>query len=63
MEKNNDKPRPGSKEAIAAGCKCPVMDNSYGKGYMGIPGIYVYSANCKLHDEFFPERKEDESDN
>lgn len=25
------------------------MDNSYGKGYMGIQDIYVYSGACKLH--------------
>ena len=26
------KPNPGTKEAIDAGCICPVLDNNYGKG-------------------------------
>ena len=26
---------PGSDEAIAAGCTCPVIDNGHGRGYMG----------------------------
>jgi hypothetical protein len=26
------KPNPGTKEAIEAGCICPVLDNNYGKG-------------------------------
>lgn len=40
---------PGSPEAVNLGCKCPRMDNAHGKGYMGIPGIYVYSDDCPLH--------------
>ena len=42
-------PRPGSREALEQGCKCPVMDNEYGKGYMGIDGLYVYTLSCPLH--------------
>ena len=26
------------------------MDNHHGAGYMGIPGIYVYSGDCTLHN-------------
>jgi hypothetical protein len=48
MEQSN-KPNPGSKAAINAGCTCPVMDNEYGVGYMGMEGVYIYSAGCKLH--------------
>ena len=44
-----DKPNPGSKAAIDAGCTCPVMDNEYGAGYMGMEGVFIYSAGCKLH--------------
>lgn len=40
---------PGSKEAGMAGCRCPVMDNSYGKGYMMQEGIFVISGNCPIH--------------
>lgn len=25
------------------------MDNAHGRGYMGVPGIYVYSGDCPLH--------------
>lgn len=41
--------KPGSREAIVAGCKCPVLDNGHGSGYMGQPGIFVYSCGCPLH--------------
>jgi hypothetical protein len=44
-----NKPNPGSKAAIDAGCTCPVTDNGYGAGYMGMEGVYIYSAGCKLH--------------
>jgi hypothetical protein len=45
----SDKPNPGSKAAIQKGCTCPVIDNEYGAGYMGMEGVYIYSAGCKLH--------------
>jgi hypothetical protein len=44
-----NKPNPGSKAAIDAGCTCPVMDNEYGEGYIGMEDIFVYSGGCKLH--------------
>lgn len=42
-------PRPGSREALDAGCKCPVLDNAHGAGYMGVKGTYVYNSDCELH--------------
>ena len=42
-------PNPATKEAIKAGCICPVMDNEYGRGYMGQEGVFVYNANCPVH--------------
>lgn len=42
-------PPPGSDEAQAAGCICPVIDNGHGRGYMGIPGVYVYRDGCLVH--------------
>lgn len=44
-----DRPNPGSDEAVAIGCICARMDNGYGKGYMGQPGIYVYTVGCPVH--------------
>lgn len=48
-------PNPGTKEAIDQGCKCPVMDNCYGKGYHWYPGKeieqFIYSEECNLHTE------------
>jgi hypothetical protein len=41
-------PTPGSKEAIALGCTCPIMDNSNGSGYLG-SGQFWMSEGCKLH--------------
>ena len=46
---------PGSEEAIAAGCTCPVIDNAYGKGCMGGvtddkgQTVYIFSGDCPLH--------------
>ena len=47
-------PAPGSDAAIKMGCKCPVMDNNNGKGYMGLEGVFVYNLDCKVHQ---PKRK------
>lgn len=44
---------PGSDEAIKAGCKCPVLDNAHGKGYMGVEGVFVYSELCGIHGHEF----------
>lgn len=52
--KKNSLP-PGSDEAIAAGCVCPVLDNAHGKGYMGGAKdengetVYILSWACPLH--------------
>lgn len=43
-------PKPGSPEAVAMSCSCPILDNAHGKGYMGQPGIYVYTEGCPVHD-------------
>lgn len=43
-------PSPGSKEAIAQGCCCPVLDNAHGKGIMwnGKPAFWI-TEDCPLH--------------
>jgi hypothetical protein len=53
---SESKPMPGSKEAIEAGCNCPVMDNRHG---LGIPMVnpetkevqfaYWMTADCIIH--------------
>lgn len=40
---------PRSEAALKAGCRCPVMDNSHGKGYLGMKGIFVQNLNCPVH--------------
>lgn len=47
---------PGSEKAIEAGCECPVMDNSYGQGWMGTDD-YIFNMECPLHGERFDERE------
>ncbi len=42
-------PTPGSSEAVVRGCRCAVLDNARGRGYMGQPGIFVVTGNCPLH--------------
>lgn len=44
--------KPGSIEAFAAGCKCPRMDNRWGRGiYDDENGVaqFVTAQNCPLH--------------
>ena len=46
---------PGSDEAIAAGCTCPVIDNGHGRGCMGGVKdeqgrtVFVIRLDCPLH--------------
>lgn len=46
-------PPPGSPEAQAQHCTCPVMDNQYGRGYRYVESaktrLYVINADCPLH--------------
>jgi hypothetical protein len=49
-------PPPGSDEALELSCICPVLDNSHGKGFMGVEGYYVYAEGCPLH----PMQKDEE---
>ena len=44
-------PNPGSNEALALSCSCGILDNEYGQGYMGNPGVFCISGNCPLHRE------------
>lgn len=43
-----DAPSPGSNEAIDAGCRCPVLDNSHGWGFRK-EGEFIISLGCPLH--------------
>jgi hypothetical protein len=60
------KPNPGTKEAIEAGCTCPVMDNNYGKGIPiktkdgTIQTAYWMEDNCPLHG--LPELKAEDGE-
>ena len=49
-DQENKPPNPGSDAAIDAGCLCPVLDNAHGKGYMCIPGVFVYTESCPVHN-------------
>ena len=55
---------PGTQEAIDEGCICPTMDNEYGRGYMGIEGIFVHRLDCPVHTlDFESEKKMNLSEN
>jgi hypothetical protein len=47
--KNGKPPNPGSPEAIALGCKCPVLDNHNGTGSDYGPGTFWYTDGCPVH--------------
>ena len=43
-------PNPGSDDAVAQGCKCPVMDNCRGRGIPASGGVcFYYSDDCPMH--------------
>lgn len=44
-------PPPGSVASWPLGCRCEVVNNGFGKGYvdMGVPGWYYIAVNCPLH--------------
>ena len=45
---------PGSKEAVEAGCLCPIIDNNKGIGaYMRADGqpVWWYNGDCPIHGE------------
>lgn len=50
-------PAPGSPEAIAQGCTCPVLDNGHGKGYLGDGERFgwIISEDCPVHGSKFEE--------
>lgn len=58
------KPNPGSEEAQAKGCACPVYDNHFGKGFrVGGKGElqFWYSNDCKMHGGFLPKNRKKKS--
>lgn len=44
-------PNPGSDEALADGCLCPVIDNGHGRGLdVGRPERqFIFDGHCRLH--------------
>ena len=42
-------PKPGSREAVALGCRCPVFDSHFGRGYDGERFGWVFNAECDVH--------------
>lgn len=56
-------PIPGSDEAGAQGCRCPVLDNNHGRfppwqagpdAPANDPRSYLISEACALHADLFP---------
>lgn len=55
-QKHISNPNPGSNEAIALNCCCPILDNSHGLGAYGgaaknkdgLPAFWIH-PNCPLH--------------
>lgn len=58
---------PGSPEAVANGCTCPIMDNANGQGAWGTSGtdaLFWRDVGCPLHGYKSDTMKPvDESDN
>lgn len=50
IEHSNDPPNPGSQAAIDLGCRCPILDNHYGRGIVfGHETVFWYNDDCKVH--------------
>lgn len=47
--RDRDAPNPGSDEAIAAGCRCAVMDNNHGKWAPFPPDGWYITVGCPVH--------------
>jgi hypothetical protein len=47
-DERNHIPPPGSDEAVREGCRCPILDNARGAGWMGT-GEYWVNRDCPLH--------------
>ena len=63
MEIKKEKiPNAGSDEAIDLGCTCPIMDNEYGKGYMGMEGVFIHTEGCPIHVESLKQPTNDKDD-
>lgn len=43
------RPNPGSDEAIAGGCICPIMDNHHGSDLLGELRGFVVVVGCPMH--------------
>lgn len=57
-----DEPNPGSDEARAKGCRCPILDNGHGRGSgrTGDDGkpLFWVNVECPLHGPGFLELHE-----
>jgi hypothetical protein len=66
MSARKEVPNPGFKDAVAKGCRCPVLDNARGRGAWGTSGpdaVFFINGACPLHRERPGERPEaDRSD-
>jgi hypothetical protein len=50
MTEETKTPNPGSDEAIAIGCKCPVLDNGHGDEELAkCRGGFWINAVCPIH--------------
>jgi len=47
MNNGDSVPNPGSDEAVALGCSCPILDNNHGRGFGD--GLYWINGDCRLH--------------
>jgi hypothetical protein len=56
----DNKPNPGSQEAIELGCRCPVIDNGHGQGAYQENGVWLFWINgdCPIHGLELTEAKD-----
>jgi hypothetical protein len=45
-----ERPRPGSDAAVAAGCICAVLDNNHGRWAPFPPDGWYITVGCPVHE-------------
>lgn len=51
-----ERPNPGSDEARALGCRCPILDNNHGRWAPRPPDGWWVVEGCPVHDAEVPPR-------
>jgi hypothetical protein len=49
VQEERPRPNPGSSQALALGCTCPVLDNNHGEYPPFPPDSWWINGSCPMH--------------